>query len=85
MNQRALNEMRHRTGIDGWMFYLWAIPCTAGAVFLTWLTFRNGILFLIGDPKPFMIWLISLMALASLWRARPHKKKSDQDTRLNLQ
>jgi hypothetical protein len=83
VNQRAIDAMRHRTGMDRpAIFYLYAIPCTAGAVFLTWLTFRNGIAYLIADNQPFLIWAICMMVLVSLWRARPRKQK--QDIRLNL-
>ena len=75
MNQRALDELRHRAGMDRiGIFYLWAIPSTAGAVLLTWFTFRNGITLILADPSPYLIWLICMMALASLWRARPRKK-----------
>jgi hypothetical protein len=82
MNQRALDEMRHRTGMDSWLFYVWAIPCTVGEVFLTWLTFHNGILVLLTNPEPFLIWIICTMVLVSLWRARPKKKQGQ--IRLNL-
>jgi len=84
MNQRALDEMRHRTGMDRpSIFYLWAISCTLGAIFLTWNTCRNGIWYILADPKDFSMWVICMMLLASLWRARPKKAPKDQ-IRLNL-
>jgi hypothetical protein len=84
MNQRAMDEMRRRTGIDGWRWYLWAIPYTAGFAFMTWFTFRNGIWAIVLEPRDFYLWCLCLIALVSLWRARPQKKKQDAGIRLNL-
>ena len=81
MNQRALDEMRHRTGMDSWLFYVWAIPSTLGAVLLTWLTFRNGISALMADPKDFYLWLICTAAAISFWY--PGRKKQEAPRRPN--
>ena len=72
MNQRALDEMRHRTGMDRpILFYLWAGPLSLGAVVLTWITFRDGIGYLLDHREPFFVWVIAMMALVTLWRMRP--------------
>lgn len=75
MNQRALNEMRHRTGMDRpALFYLWAVPLSLAALWLTLVTFRDGIGYLLDHREPFFVWVIAMMALVTLWRMRPRPK-----------
>jgi hypothetical protein len=71
MNQRAFDQLRHRTGMDGWAFYLVAIPLTLGLVVMAWFTFRDGIWVIIREPKNFYLFLIWLGLVIQLWRARP--------------
>jgi hypothetical protein len=76
MNQRAMDELRRRVGMQGWMFYLWAVPTSAGTIYLAWLTFRYGLWYVIADPADFYLLVIMLIVCVSLWWIRPRKNRT---------
>lgn len=66
------------------MFPIWLVMGLVATAFVGYGTFRYGIwAVLTGDEWLPRLLFGCLMALASLWRARPKKKPNDQ-IRLNL-
>ena len=84
MTQRTIDEMRRRSGFDGWRYYL-LLACGALATGLVaYLTLHNGLTALLrGDGWMLLSLAICMVALIALWQGRP-RKKPNSEIRLNL-
>ena len=85
MTQRTIDEMRLRSGFDGWRYYLLLVFGLLASGVVAYFTFQHGLLAVLqGDGWMLLLLSVCLIALISLWWARPHRKNKRDQLRLNL-
>ena len=83
MTQRTIDEMRLRSGFDGWRYYLLLVFGLLASGVVAYLTFHHGLAAALrGDGWMLLLLSVCLIALISLWWGRPRRK--EKQTRLNL-
>jgi K+ transporter len=72
MTQKSIDEMRYRTGFDGWRYYLLLVCAVMATATVGYFTFGHGLTAVLrGDGWMPLLLAACVISLISLWRARP--------------
>ena len=83
----AERRIYRRNLTPDWTFPIWFVMGLAAAAFVAYVTFRNGLWAVLAPDGGWMLLSLfsCLVALGTLWRSRPRRKKPPEPIRLNLE